>query len=628
MAGRGGGATPEGAIGQRPRDASSSAEDQYRALVRSFPKSAVILFDHDLRFLLVDGPEVTATGNSKERMEGRTAYEVLPPEFLALVEQNMRRVLRGEEYSAELPYEDRYYLYNYVPVRDDHERVAYGLIVATNVTERRAMEAALRKSEERFTKIFLVAPDPVAVVRASDSHVIEINPAFVETFGWSREEAIGATTLELGIWVDRSDRAAVLAAVREHGRADRLRMGARCKDGEVKEGNVSFSSVELDGESCIFFVFRDQTEAIRTARAKEASEARLHSLSEATFEGIAITQAGKIIELNDQIANMFRTTRERLIGSRVIDLVAPESVELVRQRMSEGSDEAYEHLCIRADGSRFPVEVRGRHSTIQGNPVRVTAIRDITQRRADEAERDRLIAELQARNSEMEQFAYTVSHDLKSPLVTINGFLGALESDVAEGNRERVHSDISRIASAASKMMRLLNDVLELSRVGRVTHTSERVALGEVVSEALELVSGAVAARHARVVVSDSLPVICGSRVRLLQVVQNLVENALKYMGDQVAPLVEFGTRDDPASAVLYVRDNGIGIKPAHAERVFGLFEKLNPNSEGTGVGLALVRRIVEYHGGKISVESDGLQGSTFVLEFPKATITKEGEGT
>jgi len=99
-------------------------------------------------------------------------------------------------------------------------------------------------------------------------------------------------------------------------------------------------------------------------------------------------------------------------------------------------------------------------------------------------------------------------------------------------------------------------------------------------------------------------------------------------MGDQVAPLVEIGTRDDPASAILYVRDNGIGIKPAHAERVFGLFEKLNPNSEGTGVGLALVRRIVEYHGGKISVESDGLQGSTFVLEFPKATITKEGERT
>ena len=145
--------------------------------------------------------------------------------------------------------------------------------------------------------------------------------------------------------------------------------------------------------------------------------------------------------------------------------------------MRERDDRAYEHVAIRGDGSRFPVEVRGKHSTIQGVPVRVTAIRDITQRKKDESERERLIAELTARNAEMERFTYTVSHDLKSPLITIYGFLGALKHDIEAGDSERFKNDMQRIASAASKMMRLLNDLLELSRVGRVAFVAERFEL-------------------------------------------------------------------------------------------------------------------------------------------------------
>ncbi|HEX4340497.1 MAG TPA: PAS domain S-box protein [Polyangiaceae bacterium] len=627
MALLGGGALPEGASTDLPPSAIANAEERYRALIRNFPKSAVLLFDHDLRFIVVDGPEVNVVGYSKERMEGRTAAEVLPPAFLALVEKNMRRVLAGEEFSAELPYGELFHLYNYVPIRNDRGGVAYGLVLATNITERRTMENALRKSEERFAKIFHVTPDPTAVTRAIDGVLIEVNPAFVEMFGWTRAEAIGKSTLDLGIWVERGQRQAIIDSVQKRGKVDQLEMPVRCKNGQLLDGIVSFTAVELDGESCVFFTFRDQTERTRALRSLEASEARLRSLSEATFEGIAITQRGKILDVNDQIAAMFDKTREAFIGDSVLSMVAPESMELVKQRMSDRADEVYEHLSMRADGTRFPVEVRGKHSTIQGVPVRVTAIRDITQRKKDEAERERLITELRARNAEMEQFAYTVSHDLKSPLVTINGFLGVLERDIAEGDGERVKSDIQRIASAASKMMRLLNDVLELSRVGRVANANERVALREVVTEALELVSGSIAAKRARIVVPDTLPVVMGSRVRLLQVVQNLLENGLKYMGEQPEPLVEIGRREDPKDEILFVRDNGMGIKPVHADRIFGLFEKLNPKSEGTGVGLALVRRILDYHGGSISVESDGVSGSTFVLRFPTAPA-REREGT
>jgi PAS domain S-box-containing protein len=613
--------------GLPPEFESKLAAAGYRALLRNFPNSAIIVCDRQLRFVLVDGPELAATGFSKESMEGRTIYEALPADFAKLVEGNMRRVLGGEEFSAELPFGDRIYLYNYVPIRGNDGLVLYGVIVATNVTAHRSVEAALKKSEERFARIFHATPEAIGVTRAADGTLLEVNPAFEKAFGWSRDEAVGKTTLDLGMWHDATRRDAIVAALRETGRVDSIETPVRRKDGTLIEGLISLSVVELEGEPCVFFVFRDQTERVRAMRALEASEARLRSLSEATFEGIAITQNGVVIDVNDQIATMFRTTRQAIIGRPVISFVAPESMDAVRTQMQTETDEAYEHLSKRPDGSVFPVEVRGRRTGSLAAGVRVTAIRDVTQRKKDEAERERLIAELRARNAEMEQFAYTVSHDLKSPLVTINGFLGMLQRDLAEGDPFRIRADLGRIGSAATKMMRLLNDVLELSRVGRASQLRERVSLHEVVREALELVAGPVEARKVRVIVSDALPDVVGDRSRLVQVVQNLIENAVKYMGDRPEPLVEIGVRPDAHRAVCFVRDNGIGIKSVHAERIFGLFEKLDPKSEGTGVGLALVRRILEYHGGGIAVESDGANGSTFVFYLPKPQTTVDREG-
>jgi two-component system sensor kinase FixL len=607
---------------------SKFAEAGYRALLRNFPNSAIIVCDRELRFVLVDGPELAATGFSKETMEGRTIYEALPAAFATLVERNMRRVLAGDEFSAELPFGDRIYLYNYVPVRDDDGQIVYGVIVATNVTQHRLVEAALKRSEERFERIFHATPEAIGVTRAADGSFIEVNPAFERAFGWSRDELLGKTTTELGMWVDPGRREAIVASLMETGHVDSIETPVQRKDGSLLDGLISLSVVELEGEPCVFFVFRDDTERMRAVRALAASEARLRSLSEAAFEGIAITENGIVIDVNDQIATMFRTTREAIIGVPVISFVAPESVDAVRSQMQNDTGQAYEHLSIRPDGSIFPVEVRGRRAENLGSAVRITAIRDITQRKKDEAERERLIAELRARNAEMEQFAYTVSHDLKSPLVTINGFVGMVERDLSEGDPFRIKADVARIGSAASKMMRLLNDVLELSRVGRVSQLKESVSLREVVREALELVAGPVETRKVRVVVSEALPEVVGDRSRLVQVVQNLIENAVKYMGDQPEPVVEIGVRPDAHSAVCFVRDNGIGIKPAHAERIFGLFEKLEPKSEGTGVGLALVRRILEYHGGGIAVESDGANGSTFVFHLPAPEKNGNREGT
>jgi signal transduction histidine kinase len=222
-------------------------------------------------------------------------------------------------------------------------------------------------------------------------------------------------------------------------------------------------------------------------------------------------------------------------------------------------------------------------------------------------------SDLAAKNAELERFNYTVSHDLKTPLVTIRGFAGLAGGDLAAGRSDAVRKDLGRIVAAADKMHRLLDDLLELSRIGRVVHPPEDVALGGLVREALELLKGQLEPRGIVVEVAPDLPVVRADRRRLLEVLQNLIENAAKFSGRQERPRIELGMRQDGDERVFFVRDNGPGIEPRFLERVFGLFEKLDPGGEGTGVGLALVRRIVEAHGGRVWAESAGLGcGATF----------------
>lgn len=229
-----------------------------------------------------------------------------------------------------------------------------------------------------------------------------------------------------------------------------------------------------------------------------------------------------------------------------------------------------------------------------------------------------LIAELESKNSELERFTYTVSHDLKSPLFTIRGFLGYLEQDALAGNHARMKSDMQRITGATDKMQRLLNELLELSRVGRVRNESVYVPFDDLAHEAVELVHGRIMQHGISVRVHSNLPTVYGDRQRLLEVLQNLVDNAAKFMGDQKEPRIEIGQAgEENGNPIFYVTDNGIGISPEHFDRVFGLFNKLDVKTDGTGIGLALVKRIIEVHGGRIWVESEMGMGSTFFFTLP-----------
>jgi signal transduction histidine kinase len=247
------------------------------------------------------------------------------------------------------------------------------------------------------------------------------------------------------------------------------------------------------------------------------------------------------------------------------------------------------------------------------------AQQEIAERRRVQAEREKLITELEAKNAELERFTYTVSHDLKSPLITIRGFMGFVEKDALAGDQERLKADMVRITQATDKMQRLLSELLELSRIGRMMNPPQAVPFEAIVREALDLVRGHIQECGVQVQVASGLPDVFGDRVRLVEVVQNLVDNACKFMGEQPQPLIEIGQRgaDSSGQPIFFVKDNGMGIDPQYHDQVFGLFNKLDAQTEGTGVGLALVKRIVEVHGGRIWVESEPGQGSTFYFTLP-----------
>ncbi|GAB4427387.1 MAG: hypothetical protein Fur0044_25280 [Anaerolineae bacterium] len=507
------------------------------------------------------------------------------------------------------------------------------------IVERQQAEAALAEERNLLRTLIENLPDYI-YVKDTESRFVLVNTAIVRQLGAATpDEVIGKTDFDFH----------PLELAQQY-RADEQ---AICQSGQPLINHeeptihhltgqmrwLSTTKVPLcDNQGRIVGLVglnRDITERKQADERLRESEEKFRSLYTNTPVMMhSIDPEGRLMSVSNLWLESLGYERAEVIGRKSVEFLTPASQKYAQEIVlpdffRTGMCKNVPYQFIKKNGEIMDVLLSAiAEKDGAGKVVRSLAVLvDVTDRkraeeslRQEKVEREILISELEAKNAELERFIYTISHDLKSPLITIRGFLGFVERAALAGNIAQMQADIVRIAKATDKMQQLLDELLELSRIGRLMNPPEAALLSDLAAEAIEMVAGRLAERGVEVAIAPDLPPVYGDRSRLRELLENLLDNAVKYMGHQPHPRVEIGVRRNHAEPIFYVRDNGMGIEPRYHQKVFGLFEKLNPQTEGSGVGLAIVKRIVEVHGGRIWIESDGVgQGSAFCFTLPSS---------
>jgi signal transduction histidine kinase len=267
------------------------------------------------------------------------------------------------------------------------------------------------------------------------------------------------------------------------------------------------------------------------------------------------------------------------------------------------------------NNSATPLFVQIQAKAAVSGQVCIIAVIDITALKG-------IAAELKNKNAEIERFIYSLSHDLRTPLVTVKTFLGYLEIDMTAGNHERIAKDLHFIHGAAEKMELMLTELLEYARIDRIETPPSKVSLIEVLAEVMADLGGVISERNVDIHLSDTDLTFFGDRLRLCSIWQNLIDNAIKYSRDNTVPKIIIGVRQVNGETVFSVTDYGIGVDQQHHIKIFEVFEKLDIKSTGAGLGLSIVRKIIERYGGRIWIESEGIdKGSSFLFTLPDALV-------
>ena len=346
------------------------------------------------------------------------------------------------------------------------------------------------------------------------------------------------------------------------------------------------------------------------------AEARFRTMFASAPVGIVLAnlETDEIVEANDAYCRIVGRSHDDIMSNGWKGLTHPDDVAEGIARLDElraGKTSGYNlgKRYLKPDGEIVwaNIEITKIDGYDPGvGPQYLVIVVDVTASKKFEQE-------LERQNSELERFTYTVSHELKAPLVTINGFLGLLEKDISGGDSSNVHKDIQMISSAVRTMGQQLDNLLELSRIGRVVHPSEQFSLTRLCEGVVERMAGVVDQYSGRVEVDADMPDVLADPVRIREVMQNLIENGLKFSSSLAEPRVRIGAVADGNRILCRVRDNGPGIERRYHERVFELFDRLDTQVPGTGIGLALVKRNVEILDGEVWIESGGDGGGTTV---------------
>ena len=504
-----------------------------------------------------------------------------------------------------------------------------------DITELKRAQEALRRSEERFAKAFNANPNYSSVSRLEDGRFVAVNKGFERLTGWTAQEVLGRSALDIGLWAVPAEREELVGHLKADGEWMGFKVHFRKKSGEIMLVEGSCVVAEIGGEQQIIGVARDITEVQRAEDALRQSEEKFAKVFHASPDGIMVLHAedGLILDINESFEKLLERSREEVVGCTVGDIGLWANPKLRNRFIAEvrakGMVSGYEILMRTKSGRLRDTTVSTVLIDIAGTPCLISIARDVTdQRHAEEEIRNLNVtleqrvrertADLEAAMRELESFSYSVSHDLRSPLRAIAGYARVIEEDHAQRIGAEGRSQLQRIVSNAIRMGEIIDDLLDFSRIGRAELKRVSIDMAGLAREVLAEMPEAGAGNRMEVSLK-AMPAVLADRSLIRQVWSNLLSNAVKYSRKQERVAIEIGGHVEGGEARFYVRDNGIGFDMAYASKLFHVFQRLHRDTafEGTGVGLAIVARIVQRHGGRVWAEGIPDQGATFHFALP-----------
>jgi PAS domain S-box-containing protein len=597
----------------------------YQANLLQHVSDAIIATDLSFKITSWNQAAETIYGWRAGEVLGQTIQQVLQTEYAyARSEQVLQQFMdqglwKGEVIQKHKDGSNIYALASVSLIKDKAGQPIGAVAVNRDITKQKQAGEALQQSEARFTKVFQSSPEAIAITRQADGQILEVNASWEALFGYRREEAISQSASKLHLYVEPLERQRLLDQLQSQGNVSNMEVRLRRKSGEVRQILVSMESITLDHEPCLLIFNRDITE-------RKWAEEQFRLVVEASPQGVILVNAEGLIKLvNARTEALFGYTREELLGQSVEILVPSQfrahhdsyrntffAAPTVRP-MGAGRD----LFGTRKDGRLIPVEIGLTPLNTSTGPFVMASIIDITERKQAEERLKETLTELGRSNTELEQFAYVASHDLQEPLRMVSSYTqllarrykGKLDADADEF--------IAFAVDGALRMKRLLNDLLAYSRVSTRGHPLRSISSEAVLDQTLANLQVAITESQATIT-HDPLPIVLADQTQLLQLFQNLIANALKFRAEQ-PPEVHISAEARGREWLFSIRDNGIGIDPQFADRIFVIFQRLHNQADypGTGIGLAICKRIVERHAGRIWVESQPGQGATFYFTLP-----------
>ncbi len=497
--------------------------------------------------------------------------------------------------------------------------------------ERKRFEDALRISEEQHRLLFETNPQPAYVYDLETLKFLAVNEAAVRHYGYTREEFLGEITIkdirpaeDVPKFLERvarvrDDRDTVLAPSRH-----------RKKDGSVRDVEITSHVLSFGGRRSEIVLVNDVTERRRMEEIQRENEERFRDLFDyAPIAYHELDAEGRFTRINKTEEKMLGYTNEELKGRSPAEIIVEDvSREAIAEKLAgTRSLEPVERTFIRKDRSHIPVLCTDR--LIYDKEGRIAGLRstlqDITARKQAEEQIRRFNEKLQQSNRELQDFAYVASHDLQEPLRKVQAFADRLSSKYAHALEGSGLDYLERMRNAAERMQKLIQDLLTFSRVATKAQPFEPVDLDVVAREVLSDLEVAIEQSGATVEL-ENLPVIDADPLQMRQLIQNLVGNALKFRRPETAPLIEISGAVENNECRLTVRDNGIGFDEKYLDRIFTVFQRLHGRTEyeGSGVGLAVCRKIAERHHGGITAESAPGEGAAFIVTLPHRQINTD----